>query len=284
MRLKETNQTLIHVVFGLMTSLAKLTNRDFSSELGPNLSFSASIDSSQLAQIAGTAEMLDELPRLLLLLGKKVTSAYEIAYQRRYLRSCATRIVVKSQKSRKMQFPASPVARLKQDFESLLRSSLPVGSLQPVGHSGVSQVCVQEEFPPQLLPQPAKLHPSQSLDRLKAHSSSPRRSGSLTERTPPSQTQQFTRTLLCINKDLSQLSSRQQRTPKQVSSFTEMLGNLHKRQLRLAAFRPKDWMEASTLETSRGRPGLTPLSKTSSLSPFHPTYRPRIPLKLPLFP
>lgn len=267
-----------------MTSLAKLTNRDFSSELGPNLSFTVNIDSSQLGQIAEKAEMLDELPRLLLLLGKKFTSAYEIAYQRRYLRSCATRIIVKSQKSRRMQIPNSPVSRLKQEFESLLRPSLPIAGVEPLRLTALSQVGAQEEFPAQLLPPHSKLHPCPSLDRLKAHSISPRRSGSLTDRTPPSPAQQFTRTLLSINKDLSLLSSKQQRTPKQITSFTEMLGSLHKRQLRLAAFHPRDLTEASTIETSRGRPGLTPLSKTSSLSPFHPTYRPRVPLKLPLFP
>jgi hypothetical protein len=283
-RLKDTNQVLIQVVFGLMTSLSKLTSRDQYAELGPHLSFSASIDSSQLGKLTETAEMMDELPRLMLIIGKKFTTAREIAYQRRCIRSAATRVVVRSQKPKKMLFSESPVARLKQEFESLVQPSLPIANVEPSRRNALPSA-PQEVFPPQLLPHQSKLNPSQSLNKLKAHSSSPRRSGSLTERpAPSSRAQLFTRTLISINKDISLLTSKQLHTPKNAQSFTEMIANLHKRQFKLSSFRTREPTEPSTIETSRGRPGFTPLSKTSSLSPFHPTYRPRIPLKLPLFP
>ena len=282
-RLKDTNQILIQVVFGLMTSLSKLTSRDQYAELGPPLSFSASIDSSQLGKLTETAEMLDELPRLMLLIGKKFTTAREIASQRRSMRSAATRIIVRSQKPKKALFSESPVERLKQEFESLVQPSLPIANVEPLRRNALSSA-PEEIFPPQLLPHKSKLNPSQSLNKLKAHSSSPHRSGSLTERQALSHTQLFTRTLISINKDLSLLTSKQLHTPKNAPNFTEMIANLHKRQFKLSSFRTREPTEPSTIETSRGRPGFTPLSKTSSLSPFHPTYRPRIPLKLPLFP
>lgn len=221
---------------------------------------------------------MEELPRLMLIIEKKFTTAREIAFQRRFSKpKKEINEGIRGRKSRKAHVTGSSVSRLKQEFESLL---LPTDSAQSV-KSQLRLRLPDDNF--RLFSRREQLTPSQSLQRLKTHSSSPKRSGSLTDRAVPSQTQGFPKTVISINKDLSRLSSKQVQNPKGGTSFSNMLGNLQRRQMKLSGFRLRESMEASTGETSGGRPGWTPLSKSSSLSPYQPKF-PRVPPQLPLFP